>query len=250
MGDMTRLQIVTEVADTCGKALSAASVSGAALQTRVQNYVNWGQLRIARTYDYYELNSLTTIPVTVANVKIYPFNTGAYNLGLVRCKDINSIRLIDNENSRKLVRWDYRNFDTHYPRPENFTGGRPKIYTRWGNAIELFRIPDAEYSLVIRYSMFPTPLTSDGQTSDFTNKDQLIVTAGVLETYLALEEYQDAEVWLERFKGHIEDAKKAESDIDWEPEAEPGGSRPEYYSGEPWIDPYGSSGDPLSNYPE
>jgi len=242
--------MVTEICDIVGKSVGASSVSGATLKQRVENYyLNWAQRRIANHYSFYDLQQLSENAETVADVKTYPLESGDSNLGLSRVASINSIRLIDAHNSKKLDFWHYRKFDQWYPRPENFTTGRPGIYTRWKNSLILFKIPDAVYSLYIRYGRHATSLTSDNQVSDFgEDKDELLVTAGVLQTYLALQEYGDAKVWYELFIGQLTDAVRAEGDEDWEPQAEPHGY-PGYKSGEPWIDPYGSSGDPLYNYP-
>ena len=250
MAGMTRVQIVTEICDVVGKHLGATAPSGALLQDRVVNYLNWAQRRIANHYTFYELQQIKENAATVTSVKTYPLESGDSNFGLSRVSSINSIRLIDGENSRKLDMWHYRKFDKWYPRPENFATGRPRIYTRWGNSLVMFKIPDAVYTLHIRYGQYANNLTSDGQFHDFgEDKDQLVLTAGVLETYLALEEYGDAKVWYELFLGRLEDAVRADGDEDWEPEAEPHGEVPSYQSGEPWIDPYGSQGDPLSGYP-
>lgn len=246
---MTRAQFVTEICDVVGKNVSAAAVSGASLQDRVVTYLNWAQRRIARFYSFDELNALNEDAVTVTDVKSYPLVTGTNNLGLTNFKDINSIRLIDSENSRKLERWLYRNLDKKFPRPENYAGARPIIYARWANRVEMYRIPDAEYTLHIRYSKWPTELSTVGQVSDYLNKDELIVAMGVFETYLALQEYPDAAVFLQKSVGLLTDAARAEGNVDWEPQAE-GMFTGAYDSGTPWLDPYGSEGDPLYNYPE
>ena len=108
---MNRDDYVTEICDTVGKKTSAAAVSGTSLETRVRNYLNWGQKRIAKHYNFHEMNVYMETAATVVDTKRYPLTTGTNNLGLVRPKDINSIRLIDSENSRKLSRWHYRKFD-------------------------------------------------------------------------------------------------------------------------------------------
>ena len=247
---MNRDEFVTEICDVVGKSGAATSVSGATLQTRVRTYINWGQKRIARSHNFHELNVLQTTAATVTSVQSYPMSSGTNNLGLTRPKDILSIRLIDSENSRILTRWHYRKFDRHYPYPTNYTTGRPSIYCRRGNSLEMFRIPNAAYTLYIFYPQWPSDLATGTQSSDFTNKDQLILAAGVLETYLALEEYADVKVWYQRFLGHLGDAIAVEGDVDWEPEAEPHGHGLAPGSGTPWIDPYGGVGDPLYGYAE
>lgn len=247
-GTLTRDEFVTEICDIVGKSTNAASVSGASLSTRVRTYLNWAQNRLARAYSFYELETKTSSPALVASVKTYPMVTGTNNLGLTRPKDIRSIVLIDGANSRNLQRKTYRWLDKRFPRPENYSSGRPSFYIREGNNLEFFRIPDDAYSLTIRYSQWPTAFTSGSQTTDFENKDELLITAGVFETYLALEEYADAAVWIEKLKGQLRDAIEVEGDVDWEPEADAfkDGSNP--IIGEPWLSPEGYTDDPLYGY--
>ena len=245
---LTRDGFVTEICDVVGKKESASAVSGTSLQARVRTYLNWGQKRIARAYSFHELNNLKDDSATADGVKRYPLTSGTNNLGLAGVKDIRSIRLIDSENSRKLDRWNYRKLDKRFPYPTNYAEARPSIYARDGNNLEMFRIPDAIYTLYIRYSKWPTDFITGGQTSDYENKDELIITAGILETYLALEEYADAAVYLKKFIGELDDAIDVEGDVDWEPEAEPHDEGPRYRSGEPWLDPFGDIMDPLYGY--
>ena len=246
----TRDQMVTIVADAIGKARAATALSGALLEDRCVDFLNWSQHRICRAYSFEELNVNTTA-VTVADVKSYPLVTGSNNLGLVRPKDIQSIILDDVENSRKLTRWSDRKFDWHFPRPENYAGGRPTIYVVYANQIEMYRIPDVEYDLKIRYPQWPSDLDTSSQESDYDRKDQLIISGAILEGYLHFEEYNDAAIWLNRFIGLLSDTIRGIEKVDWEPQAAAfSQGKGGYESGEPWLDPYATSGDPLYGYSE
>lgn len=251
-GTLTRDQFVTEICDVVGKSTAALSVSGSTLQSRVQTYyLNWAQRRIAKSYDFYELEAKSTTASTVASVKTYPLETGTNNLGLTGVKHIRSIVLIDGTNtprSRKLKFWNYRRFDDKFPRPENYDSNVPALYTREGTNLELFRIPDAVYTLNIRYSKWPTVFSSGSQTSDYSNKDELLVTAGVLETYLALEEYADAGVWMQRFLGQLKDSIIDEGDTDWEPQAEFFRTDRMPAVASPWLSASGNPDDPMWGY--
>lgn len=251
LGIMTRDQLVTEVCDIVGKNLSGLAVSGTVLQTRVQSYyLNWAQQRIARFYNFHELESIQENAALAVGVKRYPFSTGTNNLGLTNVKDIGSIILLDAYNSRRLIRMGRVQFEKHFTRPENFAAGRSRIYIRVADSIEVFCIPDQAYSLRIISHLWPTLFSSSSQTSDFENKDQLIVVATVMETYLALEEYADASIWLSKLTGMLTDARAAEGDIDWSPQAEPFNS-PNIgtLSGSPWTEPGAATDDPLFGYP-
>lgn len=259
---LTRLQIATEICDVVGKKSTAASVSGTALLDRISTmYLNFAQRRIARAYSASELMQIR-IAATAVGVKTYPLTTGNSNLGMERVKDIHSVRLIDSENSRTLVCWSQRKLDEVFPRPENFTVQRPVIYSWYGNSLELFRIPDAVYPLWIRYSQWAQDLIADGQYSDFQNKDELLIAAGVLETYLALEEYTDAKIWEGRYLSLLAAAKATDNEeVNWAPEAEPTTTGNAPVTGNPYQNTngytegvtsinasFGDPGDPLYGY--
>jgi len=247
---LTATQLVTEICDIVGKRVGASAPSGTALQSRVINYLNFGQRRIARSANFDELCALNESAATVTSVKTYPMSSGTNNLGLTRVKDIAGIKLIDSENSWRLTRWSVKKFDQKYPYPENFATQRPTIYTRWGSNIVLFRIPDAAYTLHVRYHQWPTELSLGSATSDFLDKDELLVAAGALETFLALEEAVDAAIWLKRFESLMEVARVDDTyEPDWAPEAEPMSDWKGPESGSPWIDPSGDPSDPLYGYP-
>ena len=244
-------QMITIIADALGKSENAAAISGALLGDRCLDFLNWGQQRMARIYNFHELNTYTESAATVASTSRYPLSSGTNNLGLTRPKDIYSIRLIDGENSRVLKRKSPRWLDQKIPLITNYADGRPNVYIRWGNNIEVFRRPDAVYTLYIRYPQWASILTAGSAATQFENKDQVLISAAILEGYLHFEEYNDVPVWLARFLGLLTDAIKAEGDIDWEPQAAPMSTSPGgYTSGEPWIDPYAAAGDALYGYPE
>lgn len=235
----TRDQMVTVVGDALGKSTAATAISGALLSDRCIDFLNWGQQRVARAYHFEELNVNLETATTVANIKRYPLITGTNNLGLVRPKDIASVRLINDQNSWTLTRWSQRKFDQRFPQPTNYSTGRPQLYIRYANNLELFRIPDAAYSLYLRYPQWAQDLSTATQTSDFQYKDQLLITSAILEGYLHFEEYNDVAIWLQRFIGQLSEAIKVEGDMDWEPQADEfHANRGGYYSGEPWIDPW------------
>jgi len=245
----TRDQFVTIIADALGKSQNATAISGSLLGTRCIDFLDWAHLRIGRAYSFNELNAVSdSVVATVADIKTYPMVTGTNNLGLTRPKDIESIIILDSQNSRKLRRWGVRRFDTQYPRPENYASGKPSIYIRHGMNVSLHRIPDAAYDLLIRYPQWAEAMTSSSQSSSYENKDDLIIAGAILEGYLHFEEYNDAAIWAERFKGLLHECIMAEGNMDWEPEAVPM-TKAGFESGEPWIDPFGTSDDPLHNFP-
>lgn len=239
---MTGSELITEITDIVGKSENATAISGAQLKDRVVISLNFAQKRIARAWNFDELNETDTAQATVDGTKEYDIVS---TWGLTDYKDINDILLVDGENSIKIDRWTYRKFDKYYPRPENFSEDRPRIYTIYKRKVIFFKVPDDAYTLHIRYSRWATDLADDGTASEFLNKDQLLVTAGVMETYMNLQEYADAKIWFSRFAGQMEGAIGVENPIDWAPQGEQYSTPSFPQSGSPWTDPFGSSDDPL-----
>lgn len=139
----------------------------------VKQAINDAHRAIAMVRDFDELLVLdTTSAATVDGTNRYHITS---DFALTRPKDIYSLVLHDDENSRKLTYVPYRELDKVVPYPDMVGEGRPYWYTRQGNYIELFRIPDAAYDLYIRYSQWPDVLDSDSDETPYLYLDEVIV---------------------------------------------------------------------------
>lgn len=143
----------------------------------VEEAINTAHKVIASVKDYDCLMVLdTTNAVTVASQKLYHIET---DLLLVRPKDIYSIRLMDTAESRKLVYVPFRELDEKIPYTEQSGEGKSKWYTRRGDYIELFRIPDDAYDLYVMHSQWPAPLVDDTDLTSYTNIDHVIIALSI-----------------------------------------------------------------------
>jgi hypothetical protein len=139
----------------------------------VKQAINDAHRAIAMVRDFDELLVLdTTSAATVDGTSRYHITS---DLLLTRPKDIYSIVLHDDENSRKLTYVPYRELDKVVPYPDMVGEGRPYWYTRQGYYLEFFRIPDAAYDLYIRHSQWPAILDSDDDTTPYLYLDEVIV---------------------------------------------------------------------------
>lgn len=169
MSNLTIAQIKSEIRAIHGGRTDA--------DTRLNGIINLSQTRIARLYDFDELRALTTINTAVtssaADDKIISLST------LGRYRKIYSIRLISSTNmSRKLKKILSKKWDTIIPEPEYYSRGVPEAYTLWGkDQLELWRVPDAVYTMHFRYSRWPTTVTNDldGSNLDLENVDDLVI---------------------------------------------------------------------------
>jgi len=140
----------------------------------VEQAINDAHKVIACIKDFDELKTLdTTHALTVANQKLYHIET---DLALVRPKDIYSIRLMDEANSRKLIFVPLSELDSKVPYTELTGTGRSLYYTIRGRYVELYRIPDAVYHLYVQHSQWPTVLVDDTDQTDYIYIDHVIVT--------------------------------------------------------------------------
>lgn len=199
------------------------------LEARLIRFVNLAQERIARAFPWRELESDDTKP-TVAD-------TEAVDVSDLNFRDILSIRLdLSSSESRKLVFVPTRVWDATITDTDWYSTGKPSHYTLYAGSIRLWRVPDAIYSLALRYNTWPTTLVSgdDATASDLLNKDEIILAAA---TGLALRsggEEEDARHWFQIYKAELVEATRegtvyTDEDI--------GGEIPGRI-GQYWLDPF------------
>ncbi len=154
-------------------------------QLAVEQAINDAQTVIAYTKDFDELIFLDTANAkTTANTNLYHMTS---NLNLTRPKDIYSIRLMANDNSRKLTYVPLRKLDEIVPYTNQTGTGYPDWYTIRGEYVELYKIPNANYSLYIQHSRWPAILSNETDTTPFVNIDPVIVTLAVEMALSSLE---------------------------------------------------------------
>jgi len=235
--DLTRLQTVTEVANTMGRSLSSVMRDGSTtFQTILDERYEWAKLRIARAYSFPEMDvEDRTTADTVADTRKYTYSTlfGAN----ARVKDILSVVIEDGTSSCKLTRKLYRRMDKWAPYPDAESTRRPVFYVDFAESVELFPIPDAAYDIHTRRSDYDARASADGDTSTFQNKDDVIVIATVVEAYNFLQEFKDAARWDVVFKNKLIDAVKPHlHPSDREPEGRAFNSAV-ITPGDFWLDP-------------
>jgi hypothetical protein len=202
----------------------------------IEEAINRAHKAIARAQDFEELMVLdTTNAVTVASTKLYHLID---DLLLTRPKDIYTIRLMNDSNSRKLVWVPFDRLDEVIPYTEQRGEDRSKWYTQRGLNIELFPIPDDAYSLYIQYSQWPETLDAEDDTTPYLNLDDVIVTLGA-EIALAILEGGSMTGWTQRAQillgqGMAESRSKPDALL----VAQPFNSHGSSLQGEYWLNPF------------
>ena len=145
---MTRSELRSEIASSLGKTT---------INDRIDIWMNLAQIEIVKAHEFQNLNAVWERD-TVVDQKSYAFPS--------TIKDVHTFRVIDGLKSRKLTRAMPGELDKQIPAPEEDTTGKPSLYLRYSNVFELWRVPDDEYLLRLRCSLWLTPFSSDDQTCD------------------------------------------------------------------------------------
>lgn len=144
------------------------------LDARLPRAINLAQQRLARIHDFDEMEVISTTVVT---------NTSSDNdkyLSLPFKREVYSIVLLNNENSRKLIQRTPQFWDRRLPMPEYWARDIPQDYIIWGNTVEIWPLPDQSYTIRMRWSQWPTPLVNPNDVSMFVNKDELLIAFALL----------------------------------------------------------------------
>jgi hypothetical protein len=152
--------------------------------SRMDNVLRLAIMTMARMHEFDELRFIATYATAVT---ADPIADSQINLvqGLNRVRKIYTVRLYSGTESRKLVKLNPRRFDALIPKVDVVARGKPTHYCIYNkNTMELWRCPDAVYTIKIRQSLYPEFPTDDSQTFVFDNAEDLIIYLSA--SYLAL----------------------------------------------------------------
>lgn len=235
MGTLTHSEMRDEVRTILGNRNDVTSA-------RLTRALNLAQERLARRHDFEELQE------TVATTLSY---TGDPSVDMYfslpdsspYIREIYSVLLKDGVSSVKLRRVFTRTWDRIITDPTAIAGvDTPLLYTVWDYKTaraEIFPIPNKEYALQWRLSKWPTPLSTEGQTSDYRFKDELLIELAVIYIMDSLGKEDDADKHRKKFaelymEGINTDTDKPDMDVEIGAGVpSPAGGHREY-----WRDPF------------
>jgi len=233
-GLLTFTQLRSEVLDNASKASIAKTRSTVTLDDMAGRYVNRAARTIARREDL--LFCIATASTT-ADQKDYAMPSNIKSLFSLRLEDgLNSVKL------RPSMPWE---FDKIVPKPDEASTGTPDWYVPFkaSNTFELFKIPDAVYTMRMRYSYWPTRLSADADLSEYTHMDDVLIYYATAYLYFWLQEYEDAAQWKaladDEFSGAINAERQAFPD--WAPKSRGFTTQPPSSVGEYYNDPFVNS---------
>ncbi len=199
---------------------------------RIDRWLNWSQDYLADLHTYEEMRKKFT-GATAVDQTSYGFPT--------RMKDIYTLVLRDGAASVKLVYTAARNFDTQVPRPLTVGTGKSTHYVDYGINFELYKVPDAIYTTILRCSLYPADFASDSAVSELLRKDALLSAIATVFGFWSLRELEDATYWGSQMVPPLYEASLASdhSAEDWTAVARGfGDSHSVTVDGEWWTNPF------------
>lgn len=232
-GVLTRAELEKEALDNIAKSGVLTLQSGTTLATRMTTWVNRAQLWIARRADILQ-KTYTASTVTSQQTYVLP--------SVLR--RLYTIRLVDGLNSRKLtcvLPWE---MDRKLPYPPAQTTGISVFYVPYSDSFtfELYPIPDAAYTLILRAGIYPTDFASSIAVSQYTYCDDAIIAYATMMAFRWLQELKDASVW-EKHGNDIIDSVAENFDEssmypDWAPTSEGFSIQGDGFIGDPQNNPF------------
>jgi hypothetical protein len=199
MGTLTRAELQSEVSKNLGGLLD--NLSGAdltAAKERINRHLELTQIRMARVRDFQELRKRDSDPVTITGT---PATDQYYtNLPSTLRKVFAFIRQIGTDRGHKLTFWPHRSWDQLVTTPSEISTGDADIYTAWRDSsraiqMELYPVPSQNWTLLRRYSVWPTPFANDNAVSDFDAKDDIIIAWTTEWMFRSMGETEDHNEW-------------------------------------------------------
>lgn len=154
--------------------------------SRITRWVNWAQRYLSDLHTYEEMRDKFT-GATVVGQTDYGFPTNM--------KDIYTVNLQNTSSSSTLKYVPARLFDSMIPYPSIVGTGQPTHYVDYGKNFELYPIPDAIYSIIMRASIYPSDLSLSTDVSTLLGKDALLCAMATTFGFYSLREIEDAAYW-------------------------------------------------------
>lgn len=180
---MTVTAIITQVKNN----LNRTDITDA----QIYIWLNNRQRRILQLENVYFMEKTSTTS-TVASQQTYTVPTDY--------KDELIITLVDSDSKRSvLTKWKGSEPEKGYT--DTTKTGKPTNYWLWQDAYYLYPIPDAVYTLSLRYYYYLTDLSASNTTNELTNKfPDLLIAGATADGFTYLMETAMANDWENKYR--------------------------------------------------
>lgn len=215
-GVLTRSDLVSEVNSNLGSPGSIQDVGDA----RKIRHLDLASIRLAREADWIDLRRESSIMTTfVGDVNLDAFVDLYAKInalaGAPDLRHIYSIRIVENlSTDHKLIQLMPRQWDIMFPDSRSgfstaSTTSEITHYMLWDkfNA-QLYKVPGAAIPLRVRYAVWPVPLTTTSQKSEFENKDELLIALATHTLFQSLGNLEESAQWFAVYNTLLTQAKR------------------------------------------
>lgn len=227
MGTLTYLELQDEVRSGLGGRTD--------LDSRLGRFINLAQHRLARLHDFDEMEIISVTQV---------LNTGDDGdrfLQLPNVREVYSIVLLYGGQSRKLINRTARSLDAVIPKPEYWARNIPSYYNVWGVNIEMWPLPLQTFDIRMRWTQWPLDLSADTDTSQFNQKDDVLIELAIARAMYSLGKEEDArkhEAIAKEILGEAALQDRTHPDLEIVPSASSSEMNVAGGGGAPWLDPF------------
>jgi hypothetical protein len=188
--------------------------------TRLDRHLDLTLTRLGRKHEWKETFRLDSDSIVVTGTP----STDVTYVGLpVNTKEVYGLMRYASGDvqARKLDRLPNRQWDQLIGRSETLSIGDVTHYMMWSRegkdpsgspTIEWYKVPDANFTLYRRYSVWPTMSAIPGGAPELINKDDLIIADCTHWIFQSLGEREEAATWYAIAQKLFEEAK-AEDDL-------------------------------------
>jgi hypothetical protein len=159
-------------------------------ELRLARWVNFGYIDISGAIEFEMLETTSQ------------FTTSNGNRSIPVPSNVMIVKGVRDRSNDRLLGWIQKN---EYFRRSSLSTGQPTQWSRHGNEILLYPVPDGGYSIDVMYQTFPTLLINDSDTTILPNMWDVAVHQ--LSVYYGLQtvgEEQRASLWYNRAVNYIQ----------------------------------------------
>ena len=121
---------------------------------------------------------------------------------------------IVNGNAEELIRLNRLEYDDRFPEAISSPDkGEPIWYTRFGNNIELYPVPEKDYTVYVRFMGYPNKLVEDIDETVIPYSN-LVISASTVKAFSTLTMPEEASYWHQIYQSELRTIRKAERRVD------------------------------------
>lgn len=206
MGTLSRALMRAEVLKNLGDIPDTGDTT-----TRIDRLLHLAQLKIARMRNWVELQRSDTKSVTVTGT---PATDQIHEFTGITLREVHSlVRIVGSNQPYKLVRIPQYQWDRLVLGHDNpLTLGDATHYMVWNGQVILYPVPNVNFNLNRRYTIWPADFADDNAVSDLDQKDDIIIARTTHDGFQSSGQREDALQWFAIYNDTLQAAIREDSE--------------------------------------